>query len=106
MSESKSSGGISFLGLLGIAFIVLKLCHVIDWSWWWVTCPLWAGFAIVLVMLAAYVFLKAGRQATKERARKNNSTPTKSKWQMRLEEMQAAKQRQKGMEVDKEGTLK
>ena len=36
--------------LLGIAFIVLKLCHVIDWSWLWVTCPLWAGLAIVLII--------------------------------------------------------
>jgi len=24
-----------------LIFMVLKLCHVIDWSWWWVTAPLW-----------------------------------------------------------------
>lgn len=28
-------------GLLGVVFITLKLCGVIDWSWWWVTCPFW-----------------------------------------------------------------
>jgi hypothetical protein len=27
-------GGITFDGLLTITFIVLKLCGVIDWSWW------------------------------------------------------------------------
>ena len=50
--SGRSSGnapvGISFLGLLGIAFIVLRLTHVIDWSWWWVTLPLWGGFAATL----------------------------------------------------------
>ena len=35
-----SSGGISFLGLLTILFIGLKLGYVIDWSWWWVLSPL------------------------------------------------------------------
>lgn len=54
--SGRSSGnapvGISFLGLLGIAFIVLRLTHVIDWSWWWVTAPLWAPLAVVIVILA------------------------------------------------------
>lgn len=52
--DNKSSCGITVLGLLGIAFVVLKLCHVIDWSWWWVTCPFWAVPAFVLT---AFVFL-------------------------------------------------
>ena len=30
----------SFPTLLTIAFIVLKLCNVIAWSWWWVFSPL------------------------------------------------------------------
>lgn len=25
---------------LTIAFIVLKLCNVIDWSWWWIIVPI------------------------------------------------------------------
>jgi len=55
-SRSGASGGIGFFGLLGIAFIVLKLCKVIDWSWWWVLAPCWMPLAIflaiVLVVLA------------------------------------------------------
>lgn len=50
--EVKKSSGIGFPGLLCVAFIVLKLCHVIDWSWWWVLSPLWIG-AIILVVLVA-----------------------------------------------------
>lgn len=32
-----------------IVFLVLKLCHVIDWSWWWITAPLWIPLSIVLL---------------------------------------------------------
>jgi hypothetical protein len=47
---SKSAGaGISFTGLLTIAFIVLKLTHVIEWSWLWVLGPIWIPFAIFCV---------------------------------------------------------
>lgn len=45
-------GGISSLGLLGIAFVVLKLTGVIDWSWWYVTLPFWIGIALTFVILA------------------------------------------------------
>ena len=37
---------ISFPLLLFLVFMVLKLTHVIDWSWWWVSAPIWFGFAI------------------------------------------------------------
>lgn len=36
-----TNGGIGIAGLLFITFLVLKLCGVITWSWWWVTAPLW-----------------------------------------------------------------
>ena len=49
------------LGLLGVAFVILKLCKVIAWSWWWVLCPFW-GFAIFAVIFAAlfaiYIFTR------------------------------------------------
>ena len=41
----------SFPTLLTIAFIVLKLCNVISWSWWWVLSPLWIPTAIVILGL-------------------------------------------------------
>ena len=52
MSDSNSkSGGIGFVGLLTIAFIVLKLCKVINWSWWWVLSPIWIYVVIVIVIV-------------------------------------------------------
>ncbi len=50
--SSSSSSGTGIYGLLGVAFVVLKLCGVIDWSWWWVTAPFWGPLAVMLVVLA------------------------------------------------------
>lgn len=33
-------------GLLQVSFIVLKLCHVINWPWKWVLCPTWIPLSI------------------------------------------------------------
>lgn len=48
LTDSSSSGGIGFAGLLTVAFIVLKLTGYITWSWWWVLSPIWIPAAIVL----------------------------------------------------------
>lgn len=52
VESSTSKGGLSFMGALTIAFIVLKLCHVIDWAWVWVLAPLWGGAAFALAIVA------------------------------------------------------
>ena len=49
--ESVSSGGIGVTGLLGVVFVTLKLCGVIDWPWWLVTLPFWGGLALVAGVL-------------------------------------------------------
>lgn len=58
MSEKKSGtqSGVSFLGLLAILFIGLKLTGNIDWSWLWVLSPLWCTIPIVvLALLLAFI---------------------------------------------------
>lgn len=50
-SSGGSSGGIGFAGLLTVAFVVLKLTGYIDWSWWWVTSPMWISLLLVLAIL-------------------------------------------------------
>ena len=46
--------GIGFTGLLQIVFIILKLCKVINWSWWLVCLPaiISVGLTILLYLLA------------------------------------------------------
>ena len=51
------SSGISLSGLTFIVFLVLKLCGVIDWSWWWVTAPLWGPFALLIAGLFVYIII-------------------------------------------------
>jgi len=49
MSKESSSSGISFMGMLTILFITLKLTNYIDWSWWWVLSPMWLPLFILLL---------------------------------------------------------
>ena len=56
MSNTKSvRTGWSTSFLLFVVFLVLKLTDTIDWSWWWVTSPLWIPFALVGVLLILLV---------------------------------------------------
>ena len=58
-NSSTQSGGIGFFGLLAIVFITLKLTGYIAWSWWWVLAPLWAPFAVVLMIFLIIVIIAA-----------------------------------------------
>lgn len=46
MENYNTSSSIPYIGVLTLIFVVLKLCNVINWSWWWVFCPIWISFAL------------------------------------------------------------
>lgn len=48
-----------FAIMLTVAFVVLKLCKVISWSWWWVVSPLWIEFAIAIVTVIVVAIIYA-----------------------------------------------
>lgn len=48
-------GGIGFTGILQIVFIVLKLCGVINWSWWLVLLPLIIGGGLFVGLLITLI---------------------------------------------------
>lgn len=56
-TNNATTGGIGITGLLTVAFVVLKLCHVIDWSWWWVLSPLWISLAISVILVIIVVLV-------------------------------------------------
>jgi hypothetical protein len=89
MSDSKTtSGSLGFFSLLGLAFIVLKLCRVIDWSWWLVLGPLWMPLAVVIVaLLIWFPFWYFGKKKKVNKQLKE-AKDNKSRWQQRLEEVQ------------------
>lgn len=55
--QTTVSGGIGFVGLLTIAFIVLKLLGIITWSWVWVLSPIWIDAILVIVLLVVLFFM-------------------------------------------------
>lgn len=55
--QTIASGGIGFVGLLTIAFIVLKLLNIITWSWVWVLSPIWIEAILVIVLLVVLFFV-------------------------------------------------
>lgn len=59
MSNKTTSSGIGLGGVVFIVFLVLKLAgigQVANWSWWWVTSPLWIPIVLVFGIMGI-VFL-------------------------------------------------
>lgn len=53
--SEKSLINIDGFELLFILFLILKLTGVIDWSWWWVTAPLWIPLGLAVLILIVLV---------------------------------------------------
>ena len=53
--SSDSSGGIGLCSVLFVTFLVLKLTGVIDWSWLWVTAPLWIPASLILAIVCIII---------------------------------------------------
>ena len=56
MDKKSKRGGMGFISVLTLIFVVLKLTGLIDWSWVWVLSPVWisgllfvSAFAIILI---------------------------------------------------------
>lgn len=49
---------VGLAGLLFLVFLVLKLTHVIAWSWLWVTAPLWIGAILFVLAFVVVVVAK------------------------------------------------
>ena len=59
VSAQASASGVGLGGLVFLVFLACKLTGNIDWSWWWVTAPLWIPVALLFAIVAV-VFLVAG----------------------------------------------
>lgn len=58
MNNSKSvTVSFPLCSILFITFLVLKLTDAIDWSWWWITSPLWIPFFAIVGFLLVAILL-------------------------------------------------
>ena len=62
MANENTSNGIGFGTVLFLVFLVLKLTGNIDWSWWWVTSPLWIPLTLGIVILGIIGLIMQGRK--------------------------------------------
>ena len=70
MRKQFTKSGLTFVDVLLLVFIVLKLCGVINWSWWWVLSPIWIPLALFVgFCVAAFIVLgiEEIRERTKEK---------------------------------------
>lgn len=58
VTAQQSANGGSFMSMLFLIFLTLKLTNYIDWSWWAVTAPLWgpAAVAIGLAVIVGFIY--------------------------------------------------
>ena len=62
MANENTSNGIGFGTVLFLVFLVLKLTGNIDWSWWWITSPIWIPLALGIVILGIIGLIMYGRK--------------------------------------------
>lgn len=65
--------GMSGLFILFLIFLVLKLTNVIDWSWWWVTAPMWGPSALLLVGFILYFLITGTHHYLRAKRYKNRA---------------------------------
>ena len=86
MARMRGQAGSSQVGtafnlpaVLFIVFLVLKLTDTIDWSWWWVTSPLWIPVLFVLV-IASVVAAVTGINTALEKRRLRKIRIARHRW--------------------------
>lgn len=57
MSKRESNGGLGLIAVVQIILIILKLCHLINWSWWVVLIPLWIDLLLAFIIIMAFVIV-------------------------------------------------
>ena len=55
--NKSTSNGIGLPGVLFVVFLVLKLTGNIDWSWWWVTSPIWIPLLVAVAILITLIIV-------------------------------------------------
>lgn len=49
--DNNHNVGVSIGDVVLIVFIILKLCKVINWSWFWVLSPLWISLILYIIVV-------------------------------------------------------
>lgn len=69
--EWKAAEEAIFWTLLAVAFIVLKVTHLIDWPWVWVLAPIWIPTGIVLAAIVVVLIVVLTKETIRSLERRN-----------------------------------
>lgn len=59
LNTNGGDSGVSAMFLLFLLFLALKLTNTIDWSWWWITAPMWVPLAFVIAVASVFFLVVA-----------------------------------------------
>jgi uncharacterized membrane protein YtjA (UPF0391 family) len=65
-NNNNAGGGMGLGTILFLIFLVLKLTNYIDWSWWWVSSPLWITAILYIVIVTVFVMFFDKRRGRKK----------------------------------------
>jgi fatty acid desaturase len=57
-----NTSGLKFCDVLLIVFVVLKLCKIINWSWWWILSPFWIPLILVIIYVISMAIITHRRK--------------------------------------------
>lgn len=59
---------LSPIWVLFFIFLILKLCHVVEWSWWWITAPLWGSIAlcVLVVLICSLLYIRKNKKTRRQ----------------------------------------
>jgi hypothetical protein len=60
-TEGTKNSTINIVWVLFVVFLVLKLTNQINWSWWWVTSPIWIPSVVSIFILSIVLFISKGK---------------------------------------------
>lgn len=104
-TTTASGGGLT--GVLQVAFIVLKLCHVINWPWFWVLFPTILGIGLlalvwiifgIIILISNIQEKKSEKRLAKERAERIKQQEERRKQLAEERKQQEQEERRKQME--------
>jgi hypothetical protein len=67
MDNNNSSSGVGPLSVIFIVFLILRLTSVIDWSWWWISAPIWIGAVLRFIGEIIYIRSELNKHKMKDK---------------------------------------
>ena len=77
MQKLKPVNPVKFYILGGIPFnllLTLKLTGIVQWSWWWITLPIWLPFVLFALLAVAFCVFMLWTTANKGKYRTKGKT--------------------------------